>query len=523
MTPTQRWTMVAAILGSAIVFLDGTLVNVALARIGEDLPASRVSVLEGQTYVLSGYLATLAALLIPAGALADLYGRRRIFGLGLAGFGVASVLCGLAPTLEALVLFRLLQGATGALLIPGSLALINAAMEGDDRGRAFGVWASVTSATALLGPLVGGFLVDAVSWRAAFLINVPLVLLGLWATRRHVRESRDEEAKGPVDWLGATVVVLAVGGLAFGAIRGQERQWEDLTAFVALAVGAVAFVAFPFLMAHRPNPLVPLKLFRVREFAVINLSTLLIYGALYATFGFQGLFLQGAIGYTALAAGLVGLPSTLLLTFFSTRAGEWASRIGARPFLTVGPVLMALGLGWFARLPADTQPWLAQVGAPQTLFPPRSVWIDLFPGTVLFGLGLTLLVAPLTAALMASVSEAHAGVASAINNAISRVGQPLLAAVIFVVVTGGFYQSLGERVPGLDPHSAQLRRAAPPLNRPDPKLPEEVKAAAREASTETFHLAVLVGAGLLLAGAAINLIGLRKQATRRAPGHRFPR
>jgi MFS family permease len=227
MTVRQRWTMVAAILGSGIVFLDGTVVNVALKRIGEDLPASIVGVLEGQTYVISGYLATLAALLILAGALADYYGRRRVFMIGLAGFGLTSVLCGMAPNLELLVVFRVLQGATGALLVPGSLSIITATFEGAARARAFGIWASATSATTILGPIVGGFLVDAISWRVAFLINIPLVVIALLATARFMDESRDESATGRFDWLGAFVIAVAVGGLAFGAIRGQEKQWRS--------------------------------------------------------------------------------------------------------------------------------------------------------------------------------------------------------------------------------------------------------------------------------------------------------
>src|SRR5688572_9864895 len=258
MTRQQRWSLLAAILGSSIVFLDGTIINVALPKIGETLPATLVSTLEGQTYVASGYLATLAALLILAGALADYYGRRRIFTIGLIGFGVTSLLCGIAPNLELLAVFRVLQGATGALLVPGSLSIITALFEGPARARAFGVWAAATSATSLAAPVLGGILVESVSWRAAFLINAPLVALALWATLRHMPETRDESATRQFDWLGAFVGAIAVGGLAFGAIRGQERQWQDSLAFIALGVGALATLAFPFLMAYRPHPLVPL-------------------------------------------------------------------------------------------------------------------------------------------------------------------------------------------------------------------------------------------------------------------------
>ena len=239
MTDRRRWILVAAVLGSGIVFLDSTVVNVALPRIGRDLPRVWFGVLEGQSYVYNAYLLTLSALLILAGALTDFYGRKRMFVWGLIGFGATSVLCGLAPNMELLVLFRIFQGAAGALLVPGSLALITANFEGEAQGRAFGVWAGASGATTILGPVVGGFLVDSISWRAAFLINVPLILVALWATYQHVPESRDEEATGAFDWIGSVIVALAVGGLAFGVIYGQQRDWRDPLGFIALGVGIV--------------------------------------------------------------------------------------------------------------------------------------------------------------------------------------------------------------------------------------------------------------------------------------------
>ena len=499
----QRWTMVAAVLGSSIVFLDGTIVNVALPAIGESLPHSTIGVLEGQTYITSGYLATLAALLILAGALADFYGRRRVLLIGLTGFGLTSVLCGLAPSLELLVVFRILQGAAGALLVPCSLSIITAEFEGPARGRAFGIWAAATSATTILGPTLGGLLVQTISWRIAFLINVPLVIIALYATIAHVHESRDETATGRFDWLGAVVIALAVGGLAFGAIRGQAQQWTDPVAFIALGVGFVALVAFPFLMARRPHPLVPLGMFRNRQFATINLSTLLIYGALYVTFGFQSLFLQGTLGYAAFAAGAIGLPTGLLLTFLSTRIGSLAGRIGGRPFLTIGPLINAAGLLWLARIPATSEPWTSG------LIPPVDTLVDVLPGVLLFGIGMSMVVAPLTSTLMSSIPTRNAGLASAINNAISRVGQPLLAAVIFIVVSATFYSSLAAKVPGLDPNDPTLRATVQPLNKPPAGTPPTVVQAANEASTEAFHLAVIVGAALMAAGAAVNFVGLR--------------
>ncbi len=503
--------MLAAILGSSMVFLDGTVVNLALPKIGTTLPATLVSTLEGQTYAVSGYLATLAALLVLAGALADYHGRRRVFTIGLVGFGATSVLCGIAPTLELLVVARILQGAAGALLVPGSLAILTALFDGPARARAFGIWAAATSATTLIGPVIGGLLVDAVSWRAAFLINVPLVVVALYATVRYMPETRAEGASGRFDWLGAGVAVVAVGGLAFGTIRGQDRRWEDPLAWAALGAGVIALVAFPLLMARRRNPLVPLELFRRRRFSTINLSTLLIYGALYTTSTFQALFLQGVLGYSATAAALVSLPTGILLTVLSARVGALAGRHGARSFLVVGPLLMAAGLVWLARIPASSEPWRLAPADSATFMPPAAVLVDVLPFVLLLGVGLSLVVAPLTSTLMSSVPVRNAGVASAINNAVSRIGQPILSALIFVVVSGSFYAALAGAVPGLDPNGADIRAMVQPLNPPRPGTPAEIVDAAREASTSALHLAAMVCAALFAAGAATNWVGLRER------------
>src|SRR6202165_481832 len=332
MTDRRRWILVAAVLGSGIVFLDSTVVNVALPRIGLDLPRLCVGVLEGQSYVYNAHLLTLSALLLLARALSDVDGRRRMFLWGLVGFGVTSVLCGLAPNLELLVLFRILQGVAGAVLVPGSLALLTANFEGEAQGRAFGLWAGASGATTILGPFVGGLLVDTISWRAAFLINVPLILIALWATYVHVPESRDETATAHFDWLGSAIVALAVGGLAFGTIYGQQRDWQDPVGYVALAVGVLCTIALPFYMARAPHPLISLSLLRSRNFTVTNISTLLIYGSLYVTFYYLTLFIQGTIGYTAAAAGLAGIPGALFLTFLSAPFGGLGGRVWSAAF-----------------------------------------------------------------------------------------------------------------------------------------------------------------------------------------------
>lgn len=510
MEPRRGWILLATILGSAIVFLDGTVVNVALEVIGRELPASVLGQLEGLTYVNAGYLAVLAALLILAGAAGDRYGRRRVFGIGLAGFGVTSLACGLAPTLEILVVARLLQGASGALLVPGSLAIITASFSGEERGRAIGLWAAATSATLVLGPIVGGVLVQAISWRAAFLINVPLVLVALFALR-FVAESRDETARRRLDWLGAALIVLAVGGLAFGAIRGQDSRWSDPVAFVALGVGAAALVAFPLVMARRPDPLVPLELFRNRPFTTINLSTLVVYGALYMFLAFLALFLQGTLGYSPLASGAVAAIPALLLTFISTSSGRYAARLGPRRFLVLGPLLMAAGLAWLIRVPADSAAWVARLDDPASLVPPPDVFVDVVPAMLVYGLGIALLVAPLTTALMASIPLERAGLGSAINNAISRVGAPLAGAALFVAVSAVFYPTVASLVPGLEPDDPIVQELEP-LVPPGPEVPPEIVEAATVASTQAFHLAMAVASAMLLAGTVINGIGLREPA-----------
>jgi EmrB/QacA subfamily drug resistance transporter len=508
----KRWILLAAVLGSGIVFLDSTVVNVALPRIGRDLPRSLFGVLEGQSYVYNAYLLTLSTLLILAGALNDFYGRRRMFAIGLVGFGLASVLCGLAPTMELLVLFRIVQGAAGAMLVPGSLALITANFSGEEQGRAFGFWAGASGATTVLGPVVGGLLVDTISWRAAFLINVPLVVLALWATYKHVPESRDEQASGKFDWLGAVVVGLAVGGLAFGAIYGQQRDWRDPIGYVALAIGAAATVALPFVMIRRSNPLIPPHLFRSRNFTVTNISTLLIYGALYVTSYYLAIFQQGSLGYTAAAAGLAFVPGTLFLIFFSARFGSLAARYGPRWFMAAGPAIMAAGVLWLARVPATSTPWALKPGDPATFLPPFSYVVDFLPGALLFGIGLMILVAPLTTALMTSVPVRNSGVGSAINNAISRVGPQLAGALIFVFITANFYGYLAGKLSGVDVTSAGFRAVVSPLNTPaDPQLVGLV----RDASAASFHIAMLVAALLLIIGALVNAIGIQDSVAKK--------
>jgi EmrB/QacA subfamily drug resistance transporter len=502
-------TLLAAVLGSGIVFLDTTVVTVALPEIGRTLPARYVGVLEGQAYVYAGYLLSESALVILAGALLDVYGRRRLFALGIAAFGGASVLCGLAPSLEWLVVFRVLEGAAGAFLVPGSLALITAAFSGEEQGRAFGVWSGASAGITILGPFVGGLLVDTVSWRAIFMLNVPVSLAALWMVGRYADESRDAGASGRLDLPGTALVIAATGGLVFGAVSGQQREWRDPAAWAALGIGAAASAVLPRRMLRARNPLVPPALFRSRNFAVANLASLLIYAALSVTFYYLPLFLQGVLGYTAAAVGLATVPASAFMAVFSARFGVLAARYGARWFVAAGPAVMTLGVLWLARASGGSAPWLRRPGAPPTFVPPAAFLTDFLPGMILFGAGAMLLVAPLTATLMAAVPAGRAGLASAINTAISDVGPQLAGALVFVAITATFYAGLAARLPGLDTSSPAVRQRFAPLNFTPPGVPAGERRAAAAASTGAFRQAMGICAVLLAAGAVVNAIGIR--------------
>jgi EmrB/QacA subfamily drug resistance transporter len=513
----KTWTLIAAVLGSGVVFLDSSVLPVALPAIGRE-PRLFVDVLEGQNYIQYGYLLTLSALLVLAGALTDVFGRRRMFVIGLVGFGATSFICGLAPNMELLILARLLQGAAGAILVPGSLAILTNAFEGEEQGRAFGIWAGASSAVTVLGPFVGGLLADELSWRAIFLLNLPLIAVAVWAARRHVAETRDEQASRHFDWLGALLVAVAVGGLSFGAIFGQQRQWQDPLAFAAIGLGALATVALPIYFARTRHPLVPLGMFRSRNFSVTNVSTLLIYGSLYVTFIYLPIYLAGSLGYSASAVGLGTVPSSLFLIFLSARFGSLASRFGPRWFMVGGPLLMAGGVVWLSRIPSTSEPWQLRMGDATSYLPSTDYLLDVLPAMLIFGLGISIMVAPLTTALMRSVPGRQAGLASAINNAISRVGPQLAGALIFVVATATFYSALQVRAPELNMDDPQVRRTIPPLSRPEPEVPPAHVLAAREASTEAFRLAMLTSAGLLLLGALVNAVGISDRQARAAGG-----
>ncbi len=421
-----RWVLAATVLGSGMAFLDGTVVNVALPSIARELGGGLVT----QQWVLDGYLLTLSALLLLGGALGDRYGRRVVFLIGLIAFTVASVVCGLAPTGGALIGARLLQGIGGALLVPGSLALINAVIRPEDRGKAVGSWAGLTGVASAAGPFVGGWLVDAVSWRWVFLLNIPFAIVAVWVVVRHIPESRPAKS-GSLDWVGAAAVTLGLAGLTYALIEMPAHGWSPLVV-VAAIVGVVCLVAFPFVELRSPNPLLPMSLFKNPQFTGTNIVTIAVYGALGGAFFLLTLQLQQGVGYGALQAGLSTLPITIVMLLLSSRIGALAQRTGPRLPMTVGPILAGAGLALMSMIA-----------------PGGSFWVNVLPAVLVFGLGLSITVAPLTSTVLAGLDEAHVGAGSGANNAISRVAG-LITVAVLPSIAGIQSSGDGDLGPGFD-------------------------------------------------------------------------
>jgi EmrB/QacA subfamily drug resistance transporter len=407
-TAPARWVLLVTILGSGVAFLDSTVVNVALPAIGREFHAG----LSDLQWTLDAYLLTLGSLIVIGGSLGDLYGRRRVFVIGLVGFSVASLGCGVAPSAPVLILARAVQGAAGALLVPASLAVLSATFHPDDRGRAVGAWSGLGGVWAAVGPFLGGWLVDAVSWRLVFLINLPVVALTTWAALRHVPETRDEGAVRHLDLPGALAVSAGLAGVVYALIQGPAFGFSPPVVAIGVA-GLAALAAFPLIELRSANPMVPLEMFRSRQFSGANLTTLAVYGALGAATFLFVVHLQRDLGYSALLSGIAFLPATALMTAFSAQAGRLSQRIGPRWPMTVGPLVAAAGLAL-----------LGQVA------PGSSYLTGVLPGVLVFGAGLTLTVAPLTAAVMSSVEDRHLGVGSAVNNAMARIAGLLAVAVL---------------------------------------------------------------------------------------------
>ena len=407
-----RWLIAAAALGSGVAFLDGSVVNVALPAIGRDLGGG-LSVLQ---WVLDGYLLTLSALLLLGGALGDRYDRRLVFLAGLVVFTIASVGCGLAPTGEVLILARIVQGIGGALLVPSSLAMIETVIRPEDRGRAIGLWAGLSGVSSAIGPFVGGWLVDAASWRWVFLINVPLAAAALILTVRHVPRIRDTRVRGPLDVAGAAAVTIGLGGVTFALIEAPVQGWTP-TVVGALVVGVLAVVAFPVVEHRAADPLVPLRLFRSPQFSGTNVVTLAVYTGLGGALFLLSLHLQANLGYSALQAGLAFVPFTAIMLVLSGRMGALAQRTGPRALMTAGPVVAGVGLALLVRV-----------------VPGAGYWDGVLPGILVFGLGMAMTVAPLTATVLAAVPAEYVGAASGANNAISRFASLLAVAVLPLAV-----------------------------------------------------------------------------------------
>ncbi|KAA0021403.1 MFS transporter [Antrihabitans cavernicola] len=431
-----RWIVLATVLGSSLAMLDGFVVNIALPKIGTDLDTD----VAGLQWTVTGYTLTLAAFILLGGSLSDRLGRRKVFVWGTTGFAIASLMCAVSPTVQLLIAARVVQGVAGAMVTPGSLALISASIDAEDRGAAVGLWSGLGGVASAAGPLLGGWLVEIAGWRSVFLINLPLAAAVVAVSMLHVPESHDPNAPAKLDVLGALIAAVGLGALTYGLIAAT---WP------ISVVGVALMVAFVVVERRSAHPLVPPSLFASRLFDATNLVTFAVYAALGGGFFLVILQLQIVSGYSPLTAGIATVPVTILMLVLSPSAGRWAQRHGPRIPMTVGPGLVALGMLAMVRIGTEA-----------------SYLVDVLPGLLIFGLGLSALVAPLTTAVLSSVSPEEAGVASGVNNAVARTSQLLAVAAL----------------PGLagistftDPH----------------------------AFGQGFRIAMYISAGLLVAGGAI--------------------
>jgi len=487
----QRLTLIATILGSTVVFLDSTVVNVALPSISRGLGIG----LAGQQWVVEAYMLALVSLLLVGGSLGDQFGRRRVFTLGLIAFGLTSMLCALAPSAGFLIGARALQGIAGAMLVPGSLAIVAATFEGASRGKAVGTWTAWTGIATVIGPAGGGALIGLASWRAIFWVNIPLIALTVGLTRRAVGESRDPDAFHGIDWLGIALSAAGFGGPVFGLIEQPTHGWSDPLVWVPLLAGIACFGLFVGHEARARQPMLDLALFKIRNFAVANLTTLAAYAGLIGGLFFVGLFLQQIAGYTPLEAGLATTPISVILFLLSPRWGRLASARGPRLPMSAGPIVAGLGLLLMLRV-GEQAPYATEV----------------LPAILLFGLGLSATVAPLTATVLDSVAERHVGVASGANNGISRVAGLLAIAVLGALISGHFGSALDANL-GSRPLSPAARQAVAeakeqPLGRArtrglTPAEAARLASAANGASTSAFHLGIGIAGLLMILGGIV--------------------
>jgi EmrB/QacA subfamily drug resistance transporter len=428
-----RWVLVATILASAMAFIDGTVVNVALPFLQQELNATAIDV----QWVVESYALFLSALLLVGGALGDRYGRRLVFLIGVIIFAAASVACGVSANIQQLIIARAVQGVGGALLVPGSLALISASFSSKNRGKAIGTWSGFSAITTAIGPILGGWLIENVSWRAIFFINIPLaaavVVISIW----RVPESRDEEVKGRLDWLGALLATVGFAGIVYGLLESPQFGFRNTKVVAALMIGVLALLTFLFVQTRVKNPMVPLGLFKSKDFAGANLLTLLLYAALSAAMFFLTLNLIQIQGYSATAAGAAFFPFVLIMFVLARWSGGLVDRYGPRLPLIIGPVVAGIGFALFV-IPGTA----------------ANYWKDILPAVCFLGLGMAISVAPLTTTVMGSVKQELAGLASGINNAVSRAAGLLAIAVLGVVMLFTFNRYLQARLAQMDPPEA---------------------------------------------------------------------
>jgi EmrB/QacA subfamily drug resistance transporter len=502
-TRQQRLTLIATILGSTVVFLDGTIVNVALPSLGRELNAG----LAGQQWVLEAYMLTMVSLLLVGGSLGDQFGRRRLFVIGLIAFGATSILCALAPSEEFLIGARALQGIAGALLVPGSLAIVAATFEGEARGQAVGTWTAWTGIATVFGPAGGGALVGLISWRAIFWVNIPLIAATVTLALRTIEESKDPDAFRGIDVPGVLLSAAGLAGPVFALIEQPTHGWGDPLVWVPLIAGVACFATFVLWEARAARPMLDLSLFRVRNFAVANATTLTVYAGLGAGLLFVGLYLQQVVGYSPFEAGLATLPISLCLFFLSPRFGKLAAEIGPRLPMTVGPLVAGAGMLLFMRLDRG-----------------GSYVVDVLPSVLLFGLGMSMTVAPLTATVLDSVSPNRVGIASGINNGVSRVAGLLAIAVLGAVISAHFGarldSGLGDRPLAPAAAGAVAEAKEQPLGVPKTEgvragEARRIVSASSDASTSAFHLGAGLGGALMILGGLVSAVGIRDPKRRR--------
>ena len=495
---TKQLALVAAILASTIAAVDSSAVNVALPAIGRDLGGGFAA----QQWVSNAYLLTLSALILLAGSLTDRLGEQRIFRAGVAGFGIGSALCAASPTIGVLIAARALQGVSGALLTPSALAIIVAVFPKDERGAAIGKWTAWGGIGILAGPLLGGQIVDSLSWRWIFVINVPLVIAALALSRVAVPGRASTAGDTSIDWLGAALAAIGLAGLSFGLIEQPVLGWSDPGVWGALIIGVATFTAFILHEGRTPAPMLPLRLFGHRNFSVANAQTFAIYAGISLLGFFVTIYLQEVAGYSALKSGVTGLVPTGVMFALSGRMGKLADRHGPRPFLTIGPLIIGAGFGLMQRYGTSV-----------------SLFTDVLPALLVFSFGLSMTVAPLTATVLADASEAEAGIASAVNNAIARIAALLAVAAVGAVVAsyyGGLLdQRLGDRLPA-SAHAALEAAKQRTFGAIDAAaVPAAQRAYARQvtatASEDAFHLAVGIAGGLLVVA---GIGGLTLRSTR---------